>query len=161
MKQRVQHPAVTECKDRGTPYWFFRYWDDELLPDGTVKTSRKRHIIEPSKGANAISKKQAELKRDQFLAELNSAPSQCEAAVAAKRPAEVGAILFGKIAEMWRRDFVEREVGGRGLVAASTREKYLNHLKNHILPRWGVRAWPNSGPRRFSIGSRTSANPGT
>ncbi len=137
LKQRVQHPAVNECKDRGTPYWFVRYWEDELLPDGTVKTSRKRHIIGPSKGANAISKKQAELKRDQFLAELNAAPSHCEAAVAAKEPPQVGAILFGNLAEMWRRDFVEREIGGRALIAASTRAKYINHLKNHILPRWG------------------------
>jgi len=136
LKQRVQHPAVNECKERDTPYWFVRYWEDELLPDGTVKTSRKRHIIAPSKGANAISKKQAELRRDQFLAELNSAPSHCEAAVAAKEAPEVGAILFGKLGEMWRRDFVEREVGGRGLIAASTRQKYINHLKNHILPRW-------------------------
>jgi integrase len=48
----------------------------------------------------------------------------------------VGAILFGKLAEMWRRDFVEREIGGRSLIAASTRAKYINHLKNHILPRW-------------------------
>ncbi len=37
---------------------------------------------------------------------------------------------------MWRTDFVEREVGGRALIAASTRAKYINHLENHILPRW-------------------------
>jgi integrase len=37
---------------------------------------------------------------------------------------------------MWRKDFVEREVGGRSLVAKSTRAKYINHLENHILPRW-------------------------
>jgi hypothetical protein len=43
-----------------------------------------------------------------LLAELNAAPSQCEAAVAAKEPLEVAAILFGKLAEMWRRDVVER-----------------------------------------------------
>src|SRR5688572_12087402 len=136
VKQRVQHPKVNECQDRGQPYWFLRFWFDELLPDGTVKTSRKRHIIGPSRGSNAIGKKQAELLRDQFLLELNAAPSHCEAAVAAKQQTEVGAILFGKLAEMWRRDFVEREVGGRALIAASTRAKYINHLENHILPRW-------------------------
>ncbi|HEV3331394.1 MAG TPA: hypothetical protein VG096_10455, partial [Bryobacteraceae bacterium] len=46
------------------------------------------------------------------------------------------ALIFGKLAEMWRADFVEREVGGRALIAASTRAKYINHLGNHILPRW-------------------------
>jgi integrase len=136
LKQRVQHPKINECKDRGAPYWFFRYWSDELLSDGTVKTSRKRHIIGPSKGPNALGKKQAETARDRLLFDLNAAPSSCEAAVAAKEPAQVGAIIFGKLAEMWRTDFVEREVGGRALIAASTRAKYINHLENHILPRW-------------------------
>jgi len=136
LKQRVQHPKVNECRDRGAPYWFFRYWSDELRPDGTVKTSRKRHIIGPSRGPNAIGKKQAEINRDNFLANLNAAPSRCEAAAMAKEPAQVGAIIFGKLAEMWRTDFVEREVGGRTLIAASTRAKYIIHLENHILPRW-------------------------
>lgn len=135
VRQRVPHPKVNECQDCGQPYWFFRFWFDELLPDGTVRTSRKRHIIGTSRGPNAIGKKQAELLRDQYLLELNAAPSHCAAAVTGKAP-EVGAVLFGKLAEMWRRDFVEREVGGRALIAASTRAKYLSHLENHILPRW-------------------------
>jgi hypothetical protein len=59
LKQRVQHPRVEECRDRHNPYWFFRYRADELLPDGTVKTSRKRHIIGPSRGPDAIGKKLA------------------------------------------------------------------------------------------------------
>jgi len=136
LKRRVQHPKINECRDRGAPYWFFRFWHDELLADGTVRTSRKRHIVGPSRGPTAITRKQAEIDRDKFLAERNAAPSPCEAAVKAKEPAETGAILFGKLAEMWRHDFVEREVGGRSLIAASTRGKYLNHLENHILPRW-------------------------
>src|SRR5215469_13938055 len=88
LKQRVQHPQVQECRDRATPYWFFRYWSDDLLCDGTVKTSRKRHIIGPTRGPNAIGKKQAEIERDRFLTELNAAPSRCESAVLAKEPAE-------------------------------------------------------------------------
>src|SRR5438874_13563530 len=107
LKQRVQHPQINECRDRGTPYWFFRYRHDELLPDGTLKTTRKRHIIGTSRGANAISKKNAELQRDRFLADLNSAPSHCEAAIAAKEPVQVGAIILGKRAEMWRNYFVD------------------------------------------------------
>jgi integrase len=136
LKKRVQHPKVDECRDRDMPYWFFRYRHDELLPDGTVKTTRKREIVGPSRGPDAIGKREAETKRDVFLAKLNVAPSQCEAALAAKEPVEIGAILFGKLAEMWRNDFVEREVGGRALIAKSTREKYINHVENHILPRW-------------------------
>jgi integrase len=136
LKPRVQHPKINECRDRGTPYWFFRYWHDELLADGTVKTNRKRHIVGTSKGPNAIGKKQAEIERDRFLAERNAAPTHCEAAVVAKEPAQVGAILFGKLAELWRSDFVERTVGAKALIAAPTKAKYINHLENHILPRW-------------------------
>ena len=136
LKRRVQHPTLQECRDRDTPYWFIRYWHDELRPDGTVKPTRKREIIGPSRGPNAIGKKEAETRRDTFLAKLNAAPSRCEAASAAKQPVEIGAILFGKLAQMWRDDFVEREVGGRSLIAKSTRAKYINHLENHIMPRW-------------------------
>jgi integrase len=66
---------------------------------------------------------------------VNAAPSRCEAATA-KEAVEIDAILFGKLAEMWRDDFVIREVGGRALIAKSTRAKYINHLENHIMPRW-------------------------
>ncbi|HUR44357.1 MAG TPA: tyrosine-type recombinase/integrase [Candidatus Saccharimonadales bacterium] len=48
----------------------------------------------------------------------------------------IGAILFGTLATMWECDYVERIVGGKSLVAASTKQKYQNHLHNHILPRW-------------------------
>ncbi len=136
LKQRVQHPKVHECRRIANAYWFFRYWHDEMLPDGTVKTTRKRHICGPSRGPDAITKKQAEAIRDRFLAELNAAPTRSEAAVKAQAPAEVGAIIFGRLAQMWRTDFVEREIGGRPLVAASTRAKYISHLERHILPRW-------------------------
>jgi hypothetical protein len=59
LNKRVQHPKVHERKDRGTYYWFFRYRNDELLPDGSIKTSRKFHIIGPSRGKNAIGKREA------------------------------------------------------------------------------------------------------
>jgi integrase len=79
---------------------------------------------------------QAEAERNQFLEKL-SATSVASAALEIGNPlADIGAILFGKLAEMWEWDYVERVVGGKSLVAASTREKYRNHLHNHILPRW-------------------------
>src|ERR1700734_1687726 len=77
LKKRVQHPKINECRDRGTPYWFFRYWADELASDGTIKTSRKRRIVGPSKGDDAITRKQAGIERDDFLSKLNAAPSPC------------------------------------------------------------------------------------
>ena len=136
LKKRVQHPKINECRDRATPYWFFRYWADELKPDGTIRISRKRQIVGPSRGNDAITKKQAEIERDQFLAKLNAAPSPCRAPVQAAEPADIGTILFGKLAEMWRTDFVERKIGTRALLAAPTRAKYIINLENHILPRW-------------------------
>jgi integrase len=107
-----------------------------LAPDGTIKTSRKRRIVGTSRGTDAITRKQAEIARDQFLASLNAAPTSCQAAVQAAEPADIGAILFGKLAEMWRNDFVERKIGARALIAAPTRAKYIGNLENHILPRW-------------------------
>src|ERR1700685_391897 len=99
LKNRVQHPGVNECRDRGTPYWFFRFWNDELRSDGTIKTTRKRRIIGPSRVPNALSRKQAEIERDRFLSELNAADTFCESAVKAAEPMDIGAILFGRLAE--------------------------------------------------------------
>jgi hypothetical protein len=101
LKQRAQHPGVIERKDRGQHYWYFRYRDDELLPNGTIKTRRKFHTIGPSRGEGALTKKQAEVECDKFLLGRNAAPSRCEAAVAAQQSPEIGAILFGKLAELW------------------------------------------------------------
>jgi integrase len=133
LKQRVQHPSIHERKERGTPYWYFRYWHDELLPDGTIKTTRKRHLVGPSKGPSALTKRQAEVERDRFLANLNAAATPCEAAALGTQPVEVGAILFGQLAEMWRRDHVDNPMVR---LAEPTRAKYRSSLDVHILPRW-------------------------
>src|SRR5271169_2027483 len=71
---RVQRPRVQECLDRGSPYWFFRYWEDQALPEGGRKTTRKRHILAPSQGRYALSRRQAETARDRFLARLQAPP---------------------------------------------------------------------------------------
>jgi len=129
MKKRIQHPRVAECRDRKAPYWFFRYRDDEPLADGTFQTVRKRHIIGPSRGPDAIGKREAETRRDAFLAGINSAPSPCQAAVASHKPLEFGAILFGKLAEMWRVSFREGCVGFQwaACVAGFTRMNSTSH----------------------------------
>lgn len=133
---RVQRPQVHERKDRGNYYWFFRYRSDEVQPDGSVQVRRKFHTIGPSRGQTALTKRQAEAARDRVLAELNNAPTRTAAAVASKQVIDPDMIIFGKLAEVWRQDYVERVVGGKALVSASTRAKYLSHLDNHILPRW-------------------------
>src|SRR5688500_1855499 len=102
---RVQRPKVHLRDDRKGTYWFFRYYHDELLPDGSIKTTRKFHTIGASKGENKLTKREAEAKRDQFLDKLNAAPTRAEAASAAKEPIDIGAILFGKLALMWIDDY--------------------------------------------------------
>jgi integrase len=133
LKHRVQHPSVIERKDRGQHYWYFRYRHDELLPNGTFWTRRKFHTIGPSRGYGAIGKRQAEIERDKFLADLNAAETPCGAAVAAKQRIEVGAILFGKLAELWLKDYAENP---KIKLAQPTREKYRMRMETHILPRW-------------------------
>jgi len=134
--QRVQRPKVHERQDRATYYWFFRYRVDELQPDGTIKVRRKFHTIGTSRGEGALTKKQAERERDRVLAALDAPATRPEAAAAAAQGIDSGMIIFGKLAELWRKDYVEREVGGKPLIALSTRLKYLSHLENHVLPRW-------------------------
>src|SRR5580658_9743892 len=133
LKQRVQHPSVVERKDRGEYYWYFRYREDELLPNGEIRTRRRFRTIGPSRGADNLSKKQAEVERDKFLLELNAPRSRCEAAVAAQQPVEIGAIIFGKLAELWRNKYVDNP---KVKLATPTREKYGSRLDTHILPRW-------------------------
>ena len=114
---------------------------------------RLRHWIAPSRGPKSIGKREAERERDQFLQQHFAA----KAPSPEPPPAAVPDVLtFGDLAETWRRDFVENRIGGRYLIAASTRQKYLDHLKNHILPLEG-HALTASAPGRVSPGSARSA----
>jgi hypothetical protein len=130
VKVRIQHPGVHERTDREGSYWFIRYWDDVLQPDGTTKAIRRFRTIGPSKGENRLSKRQAELERDKFLATINKATIQEKVAD--------GLILFSKMVEKYRAAHVEAEVAGRFLLAKPTREKYIIHLEQRIVPRWGT-----------------------
>jgi len=118
---RVQHPKVHEAvKSRQDGWWwFFRYWADEVRP------VRKRQWLGPSRGEKKISKKEAEIERDKFLAVLN-APTERQ--VVAK-----GMALFGEMARMYITSHLER----KNKIAAPTREKAKSHLELHIIPRWG------------------------
>jgi integrase len=129
LKVRIQHPSVHERTDRGGSYWFFRYREDVLKADGTIKETRKFQTIGPSKGEHRLSKKQAELERDKFLAKINRATAQ--------EKVVDGLVLFSKMVEKFRAAHVEAEAAGRFLLAKPTRLKYLMHLEQRIVPRWG------------------------
>jgi hypothetical protein len=130
---REQHPQVHQRTDRKGTYWFCRYWREEPLPDGSIKTTRRFHTLGPSRGQDALTQLEAEAQRDRVLAGVNSTPPIAEVAVPVQQPAEVGAILFGKLAEMWRKDHVENP---KIRLAEPTRIKYRTRLRHHILPRW-------------------------
>jgi hypothetical protein len=120
LKVRIQHPGVHERIDRGGSYWYFRYWDDALQPDGTTKAMRKFQVVGPSKGENRLSKKQAEVERDKFLATINKPTIQEKIAD--------GLVLFTRMVDKYKAAHVEAHVAGRFLLAKPTRLKYLMHL---------------------------------
>src|SRR5712664_4169537 len=105
LKVRIQHPGVHERTDRGGSYWYFRYWDDVLQPDGTTKAIRRFQGVGPSKGENRLSKKQAEVERDKFLARINKPTIQEKIAD--------GLVLLNKMVDKYRAAHVEAEVAGR------------------------------------------------
>lgn len=129
VKARVQHPQVMPRKDREGWPWVFRYWSDEIQPDGTIKTLRKYQSVGPSKGEGAITKKQAEIERDKLLAILN-APT-LEAAV--EHVANTGVALFDEVAKMYEEGYLGRE----NQIAKPTRVKEKFYLTQYIVPRWG------------------------
>jgi len=131
LKVRIQHPKVHERTDRGGSYWYFRYWDDVLQADGTVKAVRKFQVVGPSKGENRLLKKKAEVERDKFLATINKPTIHEKVAD--------GLVLFNKMVEKYRAAHVEAQVAGRFLLAKPTRDKYVIHLEQRIVPQWGNR----------------------
>ena len=128
LKARVQHPQVKPRRDRQGSPWIFRYRYDEVQPDGSVRTLRKYQAVGPSKGKGAITKKQAEIERDKFLAKLN-APTM-EAKVEAM--AATGVALFGEVAKMYVEGYL-----GRSHIAKPTREKEAFYIAEYLIPRWG------------------------
>jgi hypothetical protein len=70
-----------------------------------MKALRKFQAIGPSKGDNRLSKKQAEIERDKFLAKINKPTIQEKIAD--------GLVLFKKMVEKYKAAHVEAEVAGR------------------------------------------------
>src|SRR5437867_3317456 len=97
VKARVQHPQVKPRKDRNGWPWVFRYWHDDIQSDGSIRTVRKYHEVGPSKGEGALTKKQAEIERDKFLAKLNAPTTE----LAVQQLLSTGVALFGEVAKMY------------------------------------------------------------
>jgi integrase len=130
VKARVQHPQVKPRKDRVGWPWVFRYWHDEIQPDSSIRTLRKYQEVGPSKGDGSLTKKQAEIERDKFLAKLN-APT-VEAAF--EKVVATGVVLFGEVARMYEEGYLGRE----NQIAKPTRVKETFYLTEYIVPRWGT-----------------------
>jgi integrase len=130
VKVRVQHPQVKPRKDRHDWPWVFRYWHDEMQPDGTLKALRKYQAVGPSKGKGAITKKQAEIERDQFLAKLNAPTIE----VAVQQVAATGVVLFAEVAKLYESGYL----GRKEQIATPTREKEIFYLHEYIVPKWGA-----------------------
>src|SRR6266487_2329989 len=102
VKARVQHPQVKPRRDRPGWPWIFRYWHDEIQSDGSIKTLRKYQEVGPSKGDCSLTKKQAEVERDKFLAKLNAPTVE----IAAEQIATTGVALFGEVAKMYEDGYL-------------------------------------------------------
>ena len=124
LKARVQHPKVQENKGKH-PYWYFRYWEDDILPDGSAKSSRKRHIIGPSKGDGGLTKKQADSERDKFLQKTNT-PT-------ARAAATKGVILLKEAAQM----YIDSHLSRHNKISEPTRQTETSIINVHLIPRWG------------------------
>ena len=129
VKVRVQHPKILEAKFRDGWMWFFRYYADDVQPDGSIKTVRKKHAVGLSRGDDKITKKQAEVERNKFLAKQN-APT-VEAAV--EQVAATGVALFSEVAKMYEEGYLGREIQ----IAKPTRVKEHFYLDKYIVPKWG------------------------
>ncbi len=92
---------------------------------------RRFQVVGPSKGENRLSKKQAEVERDKFLATINKPTVQEKIAD--------GRVLFQQDGRKYKAAHVEAQVAGRFLLAKPTRLKYLLHLEQRIVPRWDNR----------------------
>src|SRR6266481_1426906 len=130
VKARVQHPQVKPRKDRQGWPWVFRYWSDEIQADGSVKTLRKYQAVGPSKGDGSLTKKQAEVERDKFLAKLNAPTVE----VAVEQVAATGVALLGEVAKMYEEGYLGRE----NQIAKPTRVKEKFYLTTYIVPKWGA-----------------------
>ena len=116
VKVRVQHPQVKPRTDRQGHPWVFRY-GSMIQPDGSVKTLRKYQAVGLSKGDGAITKKQAEVERDRFLAKLNAPTAE----LAVQQVAATGVAPFERVADL----YIDGYLGREKQISTPTRKKEL------------------------------------
>jgi len=63
LAMKAQRPQVHQRTDRKGTYWFFRYWQEEPLSDGSIRTIRRFHTLGASSGPNALTQLEAEAQR--------------------------------------------------------------------------------------------------
>jgi hypothetical protein len=135
--KRLPQPRVDPRTDRPGAPWVFRYQAHEIQPDGSVKVVRKYREIGPSKGRGALTRKQAEARRDELLslifpAKANSseAPSDAETQL----PEAGDLMLFGQLARLYMSGYLGRQ----NQVSEPTRQKEEFYIREYLMPKWGL-----------------------
>lgn len=114
-RRRWQQPKLLKRIDVARPYWYCRYRADVL-----GKEKRKRPVKDFGY-CDEVTETEAKAALAEFVLEINDAPKIL-----------TGQVPFQEVVELWK----ERHLNNKNLVAASTKAKYLQHLKKHILPRF-------------------------
>jgi integrase len=105
-RERYQDPTLEQTK-RGV--WFIRPWVD-IIQNGTITRAKKTISI------GTMGKREAQSKAREIMSTINKA----EYVITSE-------INFGKFLDEYLTMHVDK-------LASSTREKYRNHVKNHIRP---------------------------
>lgn len=113
-KPRYQNPTILQSKG-DKPIWYIRPWID-VMNAGKLGRGKKRIVLGP---VAEMGKREAIAKKNAIMATINRSDYVLQSQ-----------INFADFVDHYLRGHVKRD----GILAASTREKYLNHIKNHILP---------------------------
>jgi integrase len=114
---RVQDPDVFTTSGKH-PQYYIRPWIDTFDQQGQPTKVQKRIYL----GRTAeISKRDALKKKAEIMARINRTQVVLHAQV-----------RFGEVLDYYLNEFVHNPEK----LSASTREKYLNHIENHIRPAW-------------------------
>jgi integrase len=126
LTKRIQHPNIQKATDVREPYWFVRVFEPVVQKGGAVEEKRKKYILGPCQGPDAIGIREAELRRDTILARvngLNKAPEK------RGQDPQGDFILFERLAEMFRQ-------GHLPTIGLAARVKYDCLIDKHLLPRF-------------------------
>ncbi|GAB4365551.1 MAG: hypothetical protein OHK0021_09170 [Bryobacter sp.] len=117
-RQRHQDPKLEQTKGK-RPKWCFRANIDKVSEEGTVYRVPKRFYLGY---VGEMPKRTAEVERRRILTEINRTDYILKTQ-----------IPFSDFVSLYVRDHLSHPEK----FAASTRAKYENHLRNHILPAFG------------------------